>query len=45
MQKCTLILLTLLAMSGTIDAQQDEYQWLEEVDGEKALEFEKLRIK
>lgn len=39
MQKYTLILLTLLSMRGTINAQQDEYQWLEEVDGEKALQF------
>lgn len=39
MVKCTLILLALFGISRTIQAQQDKYQWLEDIDGEKSLEF------
>jgi len=39
MTKYTLLLLTLLGISQSILAQEDKYQWLEEVDGAKGLEF------
>jgi prolyl oligopeptidase len=39
MKKSMLLFLALFATSQIIKAQQDKYQYLEEVDGEKALEF------
>lgn len=39
MKKTTLLLLVFLATFLHIHAQEDPYLWLEEVDGEKALEF------
>lgn len=39
MTKYTLLLLTLIGMVHPIQAQQDKYLWLEEVDGKEALEF------
>ncbi len=39
MKKYTFLFLTLFGISQFIQAQQDKYLWLEEVDGEKALEF------
>lgn len=39
MTKCTLILLTLVVSSQSICAQQDKYQWLEDIDGQKSLDF------
>ena len=39
MKKYTLFLLTLMSLTFEIHAQEDKYQWLEEVDGTKALEF------
>lgn len=39
MKKYTLYLLTLMSLTFEIHAQEDKYQWLEEVDGTKALEF------
>lgn len=39
MKKITLIIVTLLGISQYTTAQEDNYLWLEEVDGEKALEF------
>lgn len=39
MTKCTLMLLTLLVTSQPIHAQQDKYQWLEDIDGQKSLDF------
>lgn len=39
MTKYPLILMTLLGTSPFIQAQEDKYLWLEEVDGAKALEF------
>lgn len=39
MAKCTLFLATLMGISQSIQAQKDDYQWLEDIDGEKALEF------
>lgn len=35
----TLLFLALFGISQIIQAQEDKYQWLEEVDGEKALEY------
>ena len=39
MKKNTLLLLVLLGLGQLISAQEDKYQWLEEIDGIKALEF------
>ena len=39
MKKTTLLLLALLGLGQLISAQEDKYQWLEEIDGIKALEF------
>lgn len=39
MTKYTLPLFILLGISQSIQAQEDKYQWLEEVDGAKSLEF------
>ena len=39
MKKYTLLFLALLGICQIIQAQEDTYQWLEEVDGQKALEF------
>lgn len=39
MKKYTLLFLALLGINQIIQAQEDKYQWLEEVDGQKALEF------
>lgn len=39
MAKYPLILMTLLGTTSFIQAQEDKYLWLEEVDGKKALEF------
>ena len=39
MKKYTLLLLTLIGISEISQAQEDKYQWLEEVDGAKSLEF------
>ncbi|MGB5262751.1 MAG: S9 family peptidase, partial [Lutimonas sp.] len=39
MKKTTLLFLALFGLSQMMIAQEDKYQWLEEVDGEKALAF------
>ena len=39
MTKYPFLLVTILGISQSIQAQEDKYQWLEEVDGAKALEF------
>ncbi|MEO6348369.1 MAG: S9 family peptidase, partial [Aquaticitalea sp.] len=39
MKKYTFLLLVLFGINQIILAQDDKYQWLEEVDGAKALEF------
>jgi len=39
MKKYTLLLLALFGIVLTTQAQDDKYLWLEEVDGQKALEF------
>ena len=39
MKNYTLLFLALFGISQIIQAQEDKYQWLEEVDGQKALEF------
>ena len=39
MSKFTFILMALFGISQSSDAQDDKYQWLEEVDGTKALQF------
>ncbi|TSJ41594.1 prolyl oligopeptidase family serine peptidase [Fluviicola chungangensis] len=39
MAKYPLILMTLLGINSSIRAQEDKFQWLEEVDGKRALEF------
>ncbi len=39
MKKYTLFVVALFGICQIIQAQEDKYQWLEEVDGEKALEF------
>ncbi len=39
MKNYTLLFLALFGISQVIQAQEDKYQWLEEVDGPKALEF------
>jgi len=39
MAKYPFILMTLLGINQSIQAQEDKFQWLEEVDGKKALEF------
>ena len=39
MKNYTLLFLVLFGISQIIQAQEDKYQWLEEVDGQKALEF------
>ena len=39
MAKFTLLLLAIFGINNTVNAQEDKYLWLEEVDGEKALEF------
>ena len=39
MKKYTLLLLALFAIVLSTQAQEDKYLWLEEVDGQKALEF------
>ena len=39
MKNYTLLFLALFGICQIIQAQEDKYQWLEEVDGQKALEF------
>ena len=39
MKKYNLLAAALFAILLTTQAQEDKYQWLEEVDGQKALEF------
>jgi len=39
MKNYTLLFLVLFRLSQTIQAQEDKYLWLEEVDGQRALEF------
>ena len=39
MKKYILLLVALIGINQFIQAQEDKYQWLEEVDGQKALEF------
>lgn len=39
MKKSYLVLFVLICFSQFMKAQEDKYQWLEEVDGTKALEF------
>jgi len=39
MKKCTLLLLTLFVTSQFIQAQQDKFQWLEDINGQKSMEF------
>ncbi|WP_166964224.1 prolyl oligopeptidase family serine peptidase [Yeosuana marina] len=39
MKKYTLLFIALLGICQIFQAQEDKYQWLEEVDGKKALEF------
>lgn len=39
MKKYPFLLITALGISQTIQAQEDPYQWLEEVEGASALEF------
>ena len=39
MKKYTLLLLAVFAIVLSTQAQEDQYLWLEEVDGQKALEF------
>ena len=39
MKKYTLLLLVLFGMNQFMQAQEDKYQWLEDVDGAKSLEF------
>ncbi|TDP57590.1 prolyl oligopeptidase family serine peptidase [Flavobacterium dankookense] len=39
MAKYTLLLLAIFGINNTVNAQEDKYLWLEEVDGEKALSF------
>ena len=39
MKKYTLLLLALFGIVLITQAQEDKYLWLEEVDGQKALEF------
>lgn len=39
MTKYTLIVLALLVASQSIHAQQDKYQWLEDIDGQNSLDF------
>ncbi|WP_339918342.1 prolyl oligopeptidase family serine peptidase [Yeosuana marina] len=39
MKKHTLLFIALLGICQIFQAQEDKYQWLEEVDGKKALEF------
>ncbi len=41
MEKYPLLFLALFGMVVITEAQEDKYQWLEEVDGQKALEFVK----
>jgi len=45
MKKITLLLLTVLAISQFTSVQEDNYLWLEEVDGKKALEFVEVQNK
>ncbi|MNK05487.1 Prolyl endopeptidase [compost metagenome] len=45
MTKYPLLLMTLLGTTPFIQAQEDQYQWLEEVDGKKALEFVTIQNK
>ena len=39
MKNYLLMILTILGINQIAQAQHDKYQWLEEVDGKKALEF------
>ncbi len=39
MAKYPFLLMTILGITQSIQAQEDKYIWLEDVDGEKALEF------
>ncbi len=39
MKKYILLIVTVISISQIIQAQEDNYLWLEEVDGQKALEF------
>jgi prolyl oligopeptidase len=45
MKKITFLMLASLAASQTILAQEDKYQWLEEIDGIQSLEFVKTQNK
>ena len=45
MIKYTLLLLALIGMFLPIQAQQDKYLWLEEVDGKEALKFVEVQNK
>ena len=45
MTKYALLLLVLIGMVITVQAQQDKYLWLEEVDGKEALEFAEAQNK
>jgi prolyl oligopeptidase len=39
MAKCTLLLFFLLALHQGLLSQQDDYEWLEDIDGKASLEF------
>ena len=39
MKKCIVLLVALIGLSQTFQAQEDNYLWLEEIDGQKSLEF------
>ena len=45
MKKYILLVVALFGISQIIQAQEDKYQWLEEVDGEAPLEFVKTQNK
>jgi len=45
MKKYTLLFLAVFGISQFIQAQEDKYQWLEEVDGKEALEFVNIQNK
>jgi prolyl oligopeptidase len=45
MKKYTLVFFALLGISQISQAQEDKYLWLEEVDGEEALEFVEIQNK
>lgn len=45
MKNITLVLFAVISVNHSISAQDDKYQWLEEVDGLKALEFVNIQNK